>query len=103
METRVAILQVVNQVSDLNRSWSSDLSTADHKASPLLQGMSYARISKNGSLPPIHPSITTQHALLITKVPQRGALKGTPSQIGKHLAPCYGFTENVHIPSPSQS
>jgi hypothetical protein len=35
------------------------------------------------------------------RVLQRGAPKGTPWQIGKHLAPCYGFMENVLIPSPS--
>ena len=39
--------------------------------------------------------------MLTTGVLQRGALKGTPSQIGKHLGPCYGFTENVHIPLES--
>ena len=38
--------------------------------------------------------------VLITRVPQLGAPKGAPS-IGKPLAPCYGFTENVHISSPS--
>ena len=38
---------------------------------------------------------------LITRVPHRGVPKGTPSPIGNHPGPCYGFTENVHIPSLS--
>jgi hypothetical protein len=33
--------------------------------------------------------------------PRHGAPKGTPLPNGKHLVPCYGFMENVHIPSPS--
>jgi hypothetical protein len=41
--------------------------------------------------------------MLITRIPQLGVPQGVPSQIGKHLARCYGFTENVHIPSLSQS
>ena len=40
--------------------------------------------------------------VLITKVLRRGAPKEALSQIGKHLGPCYGFTENVHITSPSE-
>jgi hypothetical protein len=42
------------------------------------------------------------HPVLITRVPQRGALKGTPLQIGKSLAPYYGFMGNVQISSPSE-
>ena len=38
-----------------------------------------------------------------TRVLQHGARKVTPSQFGKHLAPCYGFTENVHILFPFPS
>ena len=38
-----------------------------------------------------------------TKVLQHGAPKETPLQFGNHLAPCYGFTENVHIPLMSAS
>jgi hypothetical protein len=53
--------------------------------------------------PPIHPSITTPHLVLIMKVPRPGVPKGIPSQIGKHLGPCYGFTENVHILPPFSS
>jgi hypothetical protein len=70
---------------------------------PLLQGTSYARTFENGLLPQIRLSITTLHSMLTTRVLQRGAPKGTPSQIGKHLAPCYGFTENVHDQSLSGS
>jgi hypothetical protein len=40
--------------------------------------------------------------VLIMRVPQRGASKGTPST-GKDLAPCYGFMENVNFPSSSES
>ncbi len=65
--------------------------------------MSYARAFENGSLPLIHLSITTLRPVLITRVPQRGAPKGTPLQIGKYLAPCYGFMENVYIPLLSGS
>ena len=61
--------------------------------------MSYARTFENGSLPLIHLLITTLRPVLTTRVPQRGAPKETPSQIGKNLAPCYGFMENVHTPS----
>ena len=35
------------------------------------------------------------------RVPQPGASKVTPSQIGNLLAPCYGFTENVYTLSLS--
>ena len=35
------------------------------------------------------------------RAPHRGVPKGTPSLIGNHLGPCYGFTENVHISSLS--
>jgi hypothetical protein len=56
------------------------------QALPLLQGMSYARTFENGSHPPIHLSITILRLVLITRVPQLGAPKGAPSQIGKHLA-----------------
>ena len=59
--------------------------------------MSYARTFENGSLPLIHLSISTLRPVLITKVLQRGAPKGVPPKIGKHLAACYGFTESVHI------
>jgi hypothetical protein len=65
--------------------------------------MSYAKTFENGSPPLIHLSITTPQPVLITKVPRRGAPKGTPSQTGKHLGPCYGFTENVRVPSPPES
>ena len=41
------------------------------------------------------------HPVLITKAPRRGAPKGTLSQIGNRLGPCYGSTESVHVPSPS--
>ena len=54
-----------------------------------------------GSLPPIRLLIWTLRPKLITRVLQRGAPMGTPSRIGTHLVPCYGFMENVHIPSPS--
>ena len=64
--------------------------------------MSYARTFEGGSLPPIRPSIFTLPLVLITRVPQRGAPKGLPSQIGENQAPCYGFTENVRILSTSQ-
>ena len=64
--------------------------------------MSYARIFENGSLPPIHLSITTLRPVLITRVLQRGAPEETLSQVGKHLGPCYGSTENVRIPSSFQ-
>ena len=63
--------------------------------------MSYARTFENGSLPPIRLSISTLHRVLIMRVPQRGAPKGTPLQIGNHLAPYYGFMENVRILSLS--
>jgi hypothetical protein len=69
----------------------------------LSQGMSYARTFENGSLHPTHLSITTSRPVLITRVLQRGALKETPSRIGKRLGRCSGFTENVHIPSLSES
>ena len=65
--------------------------------------MSYARTFENGSLPPIHLSIITLHPVLITRVPRRGAPKGPLLQIGRHLDPCYGSTENVHVSSPSES
>ena len=42
------------------------------------------------------------HLVLITRVPQRGAQK-EPLSIGKRLAACYGFMENVPISSPSES
>ena len=64
--------------------------------------MSYAGTFENGYLPPIRLSITMLRPVLITRVPQRGAPKGSLLQIGKHLAPCYGFTENVCMPSPSE-
>ena len=41
--------------------------------------------------------------MLITRVPRRGAPKGPFLQIGKHLDPCCGSTENVHLPLPSES
>ena len=63
--------------------------------------MNYARTFENGSFPPIHLSITMLRPALITRVPHRGVPKGTPSPIGNHPGPCYGFTENVHIPSLS--
>jgi hypothetical protein len=64
--------------------------------------MSYARTFENGSPPLTHPSITTPRPVLITKVPRPGAPKGTPLLIGKNLGPCYGFTENVRVSSPSE-
>ena len=63
--------------------------------------MNYARTFENGSFPPIHLSITMLRPALITRVPHLGVPKGTPSLIGNHLGPCYGFTENVHISSLS--
>jgi hypothetical protein len=69
----------------------------------LSQGVNYARNFENGLLPPIHLSITMPHPVLITTAPQRGAPKGTPLQIGKSLAPYYGFTENVQSSSPSEN
>ena len=63
--------------------------------------MNYARTFENGSFPPIHLSITMLRPALITRVPHRGVPKGTPSPIGNHPGPCYGFTENVHISSLS--
>ena len=65
--------------------------------------MSYAGTFENGSLPPTHLSITTLHPVLITRVPQHGVPEGTRSHFGKHLGPYYGFTENVHILSFSES
>ena len=64
--------------------------------------MSCARTFEIGSPPLIHLSISTLHPVLITRVPQRGAPKGVRPKIGKNLAPCYGFTENVHIQSLSR-
>jgi hypothetical protein len=61
--------------------------------------MSYARTFDNGSLLLTRPSISTLRPMLTKRVRQRGAPKGAPSQVGKHLALCYGFTENVHISS----
>jgi hypothetical protein len=58
---------------------------------------------ESGSHPPILLSITMLRPVHIRRVPRGGAPKGPPSQIGKHLARCYGFTENVHIPSLSES
>ena len=99
------VQQVANQVSDLNRSWLSKLTIANHErlTSLNLQGKSYARTSENGSLPLIHRSIITLPLVLITRVPHRGALMGMPSQLGKRLGLCYGFTENVRVLSPSGS
>jgi hypothetical protein len=54
------------------------------------------RTSENGLLPLIHLSITTLRLVPIMRVPQRGVQVGTPSRVGKHQAPCYGSTENVH-------
>jgi hypothetical protein len=68
------------------------------KALPFLQVTSCARTFENGSLPQIHPLITTLRPMLIMRVPQHGAPRGTPSQIGKHLVRCYGYMENVHTP-----
>ena len=65
------------------------------------QGMNYARTFEDGSLPPIRLSITIRHPVLITRVPLHGAPEEAPSQIGKYLAPYYGFTENVRISSLS--
>src|SRR6266702_511482 len=65
--------------------------------------MNYAKTFENGSLPPIHLSITTPHAMPTTKVLHCGASKATPSLVGKRLVPCCGFTESVHIPLPSES
>ena len=67
----------------------------------LSQGVKYARTFENGSLPPIRLSITIRHPVLITRVPLHGAPEEAPSQIGKYLAPYYGFTESVHILSLS--
>ena len=69
--------------------------TTDHEGFTFLQGTSYARAFENGSLPPILPSITLPHQMLITRVLQRGASAGILWQIGKRLVPYYGFTENV--------
>jgi archaellum component FlaC len=99
-ETGVALRQVVNQVTDLNRSSSSNLITADHESLTLFQEMSYARTSENGSLHPTRLSITTPRPVLITMVLPDGAPKATRLQFGKQLGPCYGFTENVRILSP---
>ena len=68
-----------------------------------MKGMRCARTFENGSLPLIPLSISTLHLMLTTTALQPGAPKGTRSQVGKHLGPCYGFTENVHIPLPSGS
>ena len=64
--------------------------------------MSYAKIFESGSLLQIHLSILKPRPVFITRVPQRGAPKGLPSQIGENQAHCYGFTENVRILSSSQ-
>ena len=60
--------------------------------------MSYVRTFGNGSLLPIRLSISTLRPMLNTRVLRHGAQKETQSQLGKHLAPYYGFTENVCIP-----
>ena len=100
METGVAIQHVSDQINDQNRESSRTFiaATAKPLARHLSQEMSYARTFENGSLLLIPLSISTPHLMLTTRVPQRGVPKETPLQIGKHLAPCYGFTENVHIP-----
>ena len=103
-ETGVAIQQVFNQVSDINREPSPNSSPpAPMKPRPLFQEMSCARTFENGSLPLIPLSISTLRLMLTTTALQRGAPKETHSQVGKHLTPCYGFTENVHISLPSRS
>ena len=102
-ETGITLQKVVNQVTDINRSsyLSSSLSITVTKA--LLQGMSCARTSVNGSLPQTHLSITTPHPMLITVALPGGAPKGTHLQLGKQPVPCYGFTENVRTISLSGS
>jgi hypothetical protein len=51
--------------------------------------------SYDGSLPPIHPSIITLHAKLITAGPPDGFFKAVYSMTGNLLALSYGYTENV--------
>jgi hypothetical protein len=70
---------VDHKVSDIKRSLSFNLVTADRESLTSHQGMSYARTFESGSLPPIHLSISTLHPMLITRVPQLGAPKGVPS------------------------
>ena len=91
------IQQVFNQVDNLNRESIPNLITADHKASNSLQVISYARTFGNGSLLPIRLSISTPRPMPTTRVLQHGVPKEAPSQRGKNLAHCYGFTESVHI------
>ncbi|KAF8260552.1 hypothetical protein EI94DRAFT_889486 [Lactarius quietus] len=75
MEATVEIQLVSKRVSDLNREESrKDL--------------------RKWIAPPIRLLISTLHLKLTTKVPRHGAPQGTPSPIGGHPAPCYGFTEN---------
>ena len=105
METGVAIQHVSNQINDQNRESSRTFIAAAAKplARHLSQEMSYARTFENGSLLLTPPSISTPRLMPTTRVLQHGAPKETPSQIGKHLAPCYGFTENVNFPLMSAS
>ena len=59
------------------------------------QGTSSEMIFDDGSLPPIHLSIITLHAKLITEGPPSGFFKVVYSITGNPLAPSCGYTQNV--------
>src|SRR6266702_1098819 len=94
-ETGVAIQQVVNQVSDLNRSWSSNLITADHETLTSLTGNELRKDLRKWIAPP-DPSVNYNAA---SSAHHEGTAawctNGNTVADWKTSAPCYGFTGRV--------
>jgi hypothetical protein len=99
----MAMQRTANDVDQIKRSSSPNLTGVDRRALRILQGNNCERAFTNGSLHQTHQRTKTSHVVLITRKQQSGFSKAEYTKNGSQQVRFSGSTENVRsVPFPSR-